>query len=69
MEQHVKHLSTPENRLHTACGENWQGWQAPTDPDMDVIIDKPMNPPRLDDTVIPCEACKEAGGVELEYYG
>jgi hypothetical protein len=62
MNRHVAHLSDDTKPMTTACGEPWQGWQAP--PDLDLIPDTYTLPPHERprphiDEVRFCQACRK----------
>jgi hypothetical protein len=65
MSAYVAHLADDRYRLFTACGEPWQGWQAPVDLDLKLkssdpraMVLPPHNQPRPhEDAIRQCQAC------------
>ena len=66
MSDYTAHLARDGNRLETACGEPWQGWQAPAA--LDLAPQKagypaplpPHRPPQHGDRIRQCQACARA---------
>jgi len=60
----ISHLKD-DNSVGTACGEPWQGWQAPKDLDLkdpEAIILPPHDQPRPHkDRIRFCGACRKIG--------
>lgn len=65
---HVSHLADNERPASTACGEPWQGWQAPSnltmlDPKAFTLA--PHDPPRPHiESVRLCRACQRRAAYE-----
>jgi len=58
--KYLCHLANDKKPKATACGEPWQGWQAPKDLDLYSFsyILSPHNPPRPHvDKIRLCQAC------------
>lgn len=60
MSEYVAHLADDANPLVTACGESWQGWQAPEGIDPHLVVLGPHETPARDDCVRLCGACRRA---------
>jgi hypothetical protein len=62
MDEYVAHLTCNDSSLRTACGEPWQGWQAPEGLDPHSVILPPHGPPSGDSVVgiRQCGACMKA---------
>lgn len=59
MSDYTAHLARDDNPLYTACGEPWQGWQAPSDLDLrdpHAITLAPHDPPTWE-SIRQCQAC------------
>lgn len=61
---YVAHLSNDDNPKQTACGEPWQGWQAPEDIDLRDIILPPHTPPQ-GGSVRQCQACAKVAAAKV----
>jgi hypothetical protein len=61
MSDYVAHLGDDERPDYTACGEPWQGWQAPVTTSYELTPGNvelpPHDPPRSKDGVRQCQAC------------
>ena len=64
MRNYIAHLARDANPLETACGEPWQGWQAPTNLDLQPawMPNRATLPPRDQprphvDAIRQCQAC------------
>lgn len=62
MTQHTAHLADAAKPDYTACGEPWQGWQAPTTASYEMtprnVELPPHDPPRPHrDAIRQCQAC------------
>ena len=62
--QHTAHLADDEQPDRTACGEPWQGWQAPTTASYEMTPGNvelpPHDKPRAHvDRIHQCQACRK----------
>lgn len=58
---YTAHLAQDHRPLLTACGESWQGWQAPEDPDPYARNIPPHAEPGPNDPIRQCQACLRVG--------
>lgn len=61
MDDYTSHLSDRKNPIYTACGESWQGWQAPEELKSKDPLARTLPPhsqPRSHlDRIRQCQAC------------